>query len=136
MVRMTMEIIRYDANPKYGTFGVCTINKEHFCSTLEPYSRFNKKGISCIPAGQYICRRYHSWRYPNTFEIINVETRDKILFHAGNILKHTKGCVIMGQHIGKLKEDRAVMNSGKTFRKFLELMEGVEEFKLTIKEVY
>ena len=129
-------IIRVDTNPKYGTFGVFLIDGELFCYTLEPYSRFNLIGFSSIQTGQYPCVRYSSRKYPNTFEITNVAFRSKLLFHAGNIVKNTKGCVILGQCIDKLKGDRALLNSGRTFKEFLRRLEGVDSFNLTIKEVY
>ena len=130
------EIIRLEENFKYGTFGVMKLNKEVFCVTLEPPDIENTKNISSIPAQQYLCRRIISPKYSECFEIQDIPNRDHVLFHAGNVVEHTKGCVILAEHYGKLQENRAILNSGNTFKKFMKLMEGYNEFHLTIREVY
>lgn len=130
-----VELIRLEEN-HYGTFGVLKINKEVFCCTLEPPDLLNVRNISSIPAQQYICERHRSSKYGNTFKVTNVPGRSSVLIHAGNIVKHTKGCIILGQYFGKLKENRAVLNSGKTFKCFMTMMDGVGKFHLTIREVY
>ncbi len=131
-----VEIIRLEENFKYGTFGYMKINKEAFCMTLERPDIENKPFVSSIPAQQYICKRIISPKYSECFEIQNVPDRDHCLFHPGNIVAHTEGCVIIAQHQGRLKENRAVLNSGNTYKKFMKVMEGHNEFHLTITEVY
>lgn len=131
-----VELIRLEENHDHGTFGVLKINKEVFCCTLEPPDILNAQNVSSIPAQQYICERYNSPNFGNTFKVINVPGRSSVLIHAGNIVQHTKGCIILGQFFGKLIGDRAVLNSGKTFKSFMSIMNGVDEFHLTIREVY
>lgn len=131
-----VELIRLEENHDHGTFGVLKINKEVFCCTLEPPDRLNTQNVSSIPAQQYICERYRSPKYGNTFKVTNVPGRSSVLIHAGNVVNHTKGCIILGQYFGKLKDLRAVLNSGKTFKCFMEMMDGVDKFHLTIREVY
>ena len=131
-----VRIVRLETNPNYGTFGTLLIDGEVFCITLEPYSRDNEKAISCIPEGQYICKAVTSSKYGETFEVTNVQDREYILFHTGNIDEHTKGCILLGQYYGKLRYNRAVLNSGKTFREFLASMVNKNSFKLTIVECY
>lgn len=134
MIYPHIEIIRLEDNFDYGVFGVLMINGEIFCVTLEPYEWQNQKSISCIPAGQYECVRIVSPKFGTTYEIINVPNRSDILFHAGNVLQDTEGCIIVAEKFGKLRENRAVLNSGSTFTGFLNLMHPYEKFKLTIKE--
>ena len=66
----------------------------------------------------------------------NVPGRDLVLFHPGNRVKDTLGCIVMAQYWGKLQGDRAVLNSGNTFKAFMEIMEPFDVFHFTIKEVY
>ncbi|MEA2065883.1 MAG: DUF5675 family protein [Thermotogota bacterium] len=132
----TVRLIRLEENFQYGTFGVLLIDSEVFCATLEPADIENQRNVSSIPAQQYLCQRYSSAKYPDTFQITNVPNRSYVLFHAGNISAHTAGCVILAQYFGKLKGDRAVLNSGITFKSFMNIMTGVNEFHLTIKENY
>ena len=128
-----VEILRLEEHPVWGTFGALRINKEVFCATLEPPDVANLTNRSNILPGQYICSQRKSERYGQTFEIMNVPGRTDVLFHAGNVVKHTKGCVLLGQYWGKLRGDRAVLNSGNTFKAFINVM-GLEDFFLTITE--
>lgn len=131
----TVRLIRLEESSQ-GTFGILIICSQVFCVTLEPSDRLNERNISSIPAQQYRCVRIRSPQFGETFEIIDVPGRNHALFHAGNRIKNTKGCVILAQYFGKLQGDRAVLNSGKTFAKFMKTMEGLDVFSLTIKEVY
>lgn len=115
-----------------GTFGVLLIDGEFFCVTLEPPDRDNRECISNIPPGHYECRKVNSPKYGETYEIANVTNRTHILFHAGNTVKHTKGCVLLGKEVGSLRGDRAILNSGATFRRFLYLMDGASKVRLSI----
>ena len=126
------EIVRVEEGFS-GTFGVFKWFGQAICVTLEPPDFDNKKNISNIPPGRYLCQRYNSKKY-NTYEICEVPGRTKILFHAGNTIEDTEGCVVLGQYFGKLRGNRAVLNSGKTFREFMDLLEGDRTFWLTIKE--
>jgi len=129
-------LVRLNTDPNHGTFGVLLIDGETFCVTLEPYKRDNQVGVSSIPTGQYICERYSSQKYPNTFEITGVAGRTKVLFHKGNVDRATRGCVLLGQYFGKLKSERAVLNSGATFGAFLVALKNESKFMLTIKECF
>ena len=134
-----VELIRIEENWRYGTFGVLRIDKRAFCVTLEPADLENQVSVSSIPAQQYMCRRYQSPKYKNTFQVENVPGRTYILFHAGNVIDHTEGCIILARKYGVIKtaiEKRAVLNSGETFKEFMQKMHGVIEFHLTIREVY
>jgi hypothetical protein len=130
------EIIRLEETFSFGTFGILKLDKGVFCCTLEPPDKENQANISSIPAQQYICEKINSPRYGSTFQIMNIPGRSNVLFHAGNIVDHTKGCIILGQFFGKLKGQRAVLNSGNTFKTFMQLLASENEFHLTIKEVY
>jgi len=131
-----LELIRLRESEKHGTFGVLRIDKELLCWTLEPADRLNQQSRSCIPAQQYTCRRYSSMKYPDSFEITGVSNRTKILFHAGNTDDDTAGCVLLGETIGKLSGNRALLNSGATFRRFLAELASDDEAILSITEVY
>jgi len=133
---MIAEIIRLEEDYKYGTFGVLKIDKQVFCATLEPSDLLNMRGKSSIPAQQYRCHRQYSTNFGWTFKVNDCPGRTGILFHAGNYVKDTAGCIILGQYFGKLKDNRGVLNSGNTFKKFMDIMDGQDEFHLTIREVY
>jgi len=129
-----VELTRVEESFVWGTFGYLKINKQAFCVTLEPPDKENARNVSSIPAQQYICRRIMSITYGETFEVSEVPGRDQILMHPGNVVEHTKGCIILGQYWGKLGQQRAALNSGNTFREFMRIMSEHQQFILTIKE--
>jgi hypothetical protein len=133
---MVLELIRLEENHDYGTFGILKISKMVACVTLEPSDQLNAPFISSIPAQQYMCKRVNSPKYGQTWEVENVPNRLSILFHAGNVSEDTEGCIILAQHFGKLRGDRAVLNSGVTFNNFMHITKDRVKLSLTIREVY
>ena len=131
-----LEIVRLEEHESFGTFGVLKINKNVFCVTLEPPDELNKTSKSSIPAQQYMCVKHKSPKFGKTFKVVNVPNRTKILFHPGNFVEHTEGCIILAQYFGKIKGNRGVLNSGNTFSHFMQIMEQVGYFNLTIHEAY
>ena len=118
-----------------GTLGALILDDEVFCCTLEDPDLDNQVNVSCIPEGVYLCKRVKSPRFGDTFEITKVPGRTHILFHAGNTQEDTHGCVLLGRFWGKLRGDRAILNSGGSFRDFIKATEGVSEFWLLIDDV-
>ena len=129
-------LLRTEDNYQFGTFGVLLLGAWTFCVTLEPPEKENQRNESCIPPGNYTCKRIVSPKFGTTYEVEGVPGRSGILFHAGNIVSHSEGCIILAEKFGKLEGDRAVLNSGKTFTKFLNAMNAYEEFNLLIKETW
>ena len=120
------------ANSEYGTQGVLIDNLIPFAVTLEPEWLGNAKDISCIPAGQYTCRRLVSARYGETFRVVDVSHRTGILFHRGNVEGDTAGCILVAEEYGVLGDDVAVLSSGRGFGEFMRKLDGIDEFILTI----
>lgn len=135
-MRPILEIIRLEETEEWGTFGVLRIQKEVFCVTLEPADRLNRVNVSSIPAQQYLIERHQSPTFGETFRVKDVPGRSAILFHPGNVQGNTEGCILLGQYFGKLKENRAVLNSGASFKAFMEALSGHDVAHLTIKETY
>lgn len=139
---MTAEIIRVEVG-KVGTFGNLLLDGKAFCVTLELPWRKNRREVSSIPVGTYRCVRRKSplvtrisgGKYSETFEITSIPGRSDVLFHAGNNIEDTKGCVLVAASFRGLKYKRGVSNSGATFDLFMQAMKGVNEFQLTVREV-
>lgn len=64
--------------------------------TLELPWRDNQRSVSCIPPGTYECAPYTSQKYPDVCEVLAVPDRTAILFHTGNGLDDTEGCILPG----------------------------------------
>lgn len=136
MIDPLITIVRLEDNFRFGMFGILLIQTEIFCWTLEPPEYGNMKRVSCIPPGCYECQRIVSPKFATVYEVRNVPNRSGILFHRGNIVEHTEGCIILGGRRGNLQGDRAVLCSGDTFTKFLNRLKSYKRFNLIIKEIW
>ena len=130
-------LIRTHSDDK-GTLGMMFHNKDLICYTLELPWRDNARSISCIPAGKYICERWHSPTYGEVFVVTNVPNRTGILIHVGNWISDIRGCILPGtqQSIQDGGLDRySVFNSGIALDGFMDLLKDEKEFQLEIKEI-
>jgi hypothetical protein len=114
------KIIRLEQSSQ-GALGSMILDDQLFCSTLEPDDQDKVKAQ--IPPGKYSCRRFHGTKWPDTYEIL-VPGHSAVLFHAGNTEADSMMCVLLGQYPGKLRDQRAVLNSGATFKAFMDYMRG------------
>lgn len=131
-----MRLVRVLNDHKYGTFGVLKINESWMCVTLEPPDKLNKANISCIPTGQYYCEKIVSPKFGNTWTVTGVTDRGNILFHPGNRVPDTQGCIITAESFNKLMGELAVLNSGKTFKAFLDVLAEFDRAHLTVSEAF
>ena len=115
-----------------GTFGVLLDEALPFCLTVERPWLNNQRNISCIPAGNYLCRRVESPKFGNTFEVMNVPGRSEILFHKGNIMDDSHGCIVVGEQFEPLDGKPAVLASGKAHEEFLGRLKETDFFSLEI----
>lgn len=129
-----LELIRIAYVPD-GTFGVLLDEDTPFCLTLEREWNDNKRNISCIPRGSYICKRIQSPKFGDTFEVCDVPGRSHILFHRGNIEDDSHGCILVGEMYEKLKGKIAVLASGKAFKEFKQRTHFLVELELEIRDV-
>jgi len=117
-----------------GTFGTIHCNNVPFALTGELPWIDNLKNISCIPSGNYKCKRVHSPKFGDTFEIIGVENRTHILFHKGNLpLVDSEGCILIGESFDYLDGSLAVLSSAKGFNEFIKLTINENMLELTIE---
>lgn len=115
------------------TLGHLIINGREFCKTLERPWKENQRNISCIPNGDYICQKRFSVKFGICFELINVIDRGGILIHAGNLVRHSRGCILLGENYGILESQQAILNSRKTMQRFDDFFKNYNSFSLVIK---
>ena len=99
--------------------------------TLEPPWRDNRVNESCIPAGRYLCVLRQSPRFGLRYWLQDTDPRSYVLAHAGNLPRHTRGCILPGMRRGWLGGQRAVLNSRRALR-ILESGMGGRPFWLEI----
>ena len=136
-----LTIFRLPRNPQ-ATFGamVAEDNIPRWL-TLERTWHNNERGISCIPAGEYIMQRtiYHKHGY-ETFEVI-CPPRERVLFHTGNIDDDSHGCILVGEQFEPVLNkkngviENGILASGPGFKQFMKYLGEDKEVRLVIKEV-
>lgn len=117
-----------------GTFGVLLEDNIPFAVTAEEVWRGNARSISCIPTGRYYCTRYSSDRYPDTFLVNEVPNRDGILFHVGNTIKDTEGCILVGERFEQIDDREAVWQSQEGFDEFMDRLMDTQTFMLEVTD--
>ncbi len=128
---MLVEIIRIEKSENI-MLGALKLNGKILCLTLELPFNFNTPNISCIPENIYLCSRKDSPKFGNTFEIVDVPYRTNILFHTGNTVEDTLGCILLGNSLGSLKGERAILQSGVAFKEFMSKLKDIDHFSLHI----
>ena len=104
MVLIELRRLAYDPS---ATPGLLLLNGELFCYTLEPPWRDNKPNVSCIPEGRYRLKFEQSFSFALPEDkggalrlfFHGVQDRSRCLFHWGNWVRNTKGCVITGSGV-------------------------------------
>jgi len=143
MTKPFVELIRLETFDE-GIISAVIIDDEWFCVSLERPWLNNIPNFSCIPTGLYKCERVksnlvsrltnHIW--DETFEVMDVGGRTYIRFHSGCFPYNSKGCILVGSHAGKLRiadiNKRAILNSGRTFHRFMARLKLIDSFYLSI----
>lgn len=130
---MFLELIRVGQSEK-GTFGVLRCGEIPFALTLEEPWRDNEAKVSSIPPGLYECRRVLSPKFGEMFEVTHVPGRSHILFHKGNTLEDTEGCILVGEEFAGTAEQPMLAQSRRGYEEFMKLLNGFDQFELRIVE--
>ena len=126
-----LEILILEPSQK-GNVGALLIDGRVFCWTMA--RDYTDKGYA-IPTGLFPYEAYNSPTYGPTFQII-VEGHDFLLFHILNTENQSTGCIGLGDTPGYLEEDRAVLESGIAFKRFMKVMKDVKKGMIRISRVY
>ncbi len=115
-----------------GMFGMLKFGRVPFVLTLEQPWKDNQQNISCIPPGRYTCQSIRSPKFGATYEVMNVPGRTHILFHRGNYVEDTQGCILIGDTMGGTFDAPAIEASLRGFGEFMALVSGHATFGLDI----
>lgn len=104
------------------------------CFTMELAFKENHSLTSCIPSGNYFVKLHESPKFGICYKVQNVPNRDHILFHIGNYLTDTHGCILVGHTYAVLSDLQRsyVQNSRDAFNGLMAL--DIASFKLKISE--
>ena len=101
--------------------------------TLEEPWKDNQTSKSCIPSGLYLVAPFSGERFKNTYQVLNVVGRSYILFHVGNYLTDTEGCILLGLESKGGLRGPSVLRSRDAFDVFRKLI-GPNNFWLKIQD--
>ena len=92
----------------------------------------NKRSVSCIPAGVYNITPVNSPKFGLTYQVENVIGRTHILFHKGNTIDDSLGCIMPVSRYGIIGNKWAGLSSGTAYKKLMATLDG-GDYELTIK---
>lgn len=117
-------------NPQFHpgpTSGTLLLNGCPSLITLEPPWKFNLPGVSCIPEGTYDTEIFTHQTYGRTLHIPDVPGRSDIIFHTGNSLSDTAGCILLGSGFSSANvsgQPYAIINSCRAMDLFSRWLES------------
>jgi hypothetical protein len=124
-----------------GTFGRLSVKGVDFFSGELPW-RNNASNISCIPSGIYRVKWTLSPRFKRFMYLVTeVKSRSGIRFHSANLCGdkslglrcQLNGCISLGQNIGFIDGQRALLFSKPAIRRFEKLLDK-QDFDLEIRD--
>lgn len=113
---------------------------EHIAYTIECPWVGNKRGISCIPTGEYLCQYSFSPRFNRKlYSVEGVPNRTGIRIHRANyaglrslgLRCDLQGCIALGVKQSVVGGQRCIIGSTEAMAAF-ELMQGEQPFRLII----
>lgn len=127
-----------DDSTDQGTPGVLALGKAAW-RTLELPWLDNRRKLSCIPAGTYRCALVDSPRFGRVYHVRDVPGRSAVLIHSGNWAggipawrTHVQGCVLLGERLGTLDGQLAVLVSRPAVRRLMAALHG-QPFDLEVQ---
>ena len=119
----------------FGTYGTLILPDGTHLATVERPWLNNSARISCIPIGKYDCRprRYNRGGY-DAVEVRGVEGRTHILFHVGNYVRNSNGCILVNSHHSAIGGEWCGAGSKKAFKLFMDSVDK-KPFKLEINNL-
>lgn len=134
---MKIDLLRLTHEDDHAQCGVLVINGFPELVTIERPWKNNEPLISCIPEGNYKCKRRPASSgitagLNAAFEVLDVPNRTDILFHVANTSDDLKGCIGVGQKYGMFNGARGISESALGYNKFMSLLAGVNTFDLGI----
>lgn len=113
--------------------GRLTIANKTFHILERPW-KDNLCNESCIPAGEYVATflsQSSSGKHQNIYQLQSVPNRSDILIHTGNVVEHSRGCLIIGLSRGIVDAKPAVLESRSALTELVDIT-GKNNFLLTI----
>lgn len=136
----TLLLTRMGSMP-FGTPGTLVTPSGNTYATLEPKWVDNKRGESCIPAGNYklkmrrspMVERTSRGKYKDGWEVVGVKGRTYIMIHPGNFESDTNGCILVGLTHGCIGSFYGVATSQAAFTKLMSELQSRDEWVIGVR---
>lgn len=96
-----------------------------FCTVERPWLN-NKRNVSCIPTGRYVCHKRNATNAIKYQHILleDVPDRSGIAIHKGNYVRNSEGCILVNNSFSDIDSDNIIdgANSKIAFDKFMSLI--------------
>lgn len=131
-----LTIVRLTRSSSDPTYGVLLYNNLPRMFTLELPDLGNHQDKSCIPLGTYTAEVVHDHTtnkgmvIDTTLKVLDVPSRTGILFHIGNSVRDTSGCILLGMEVGL----GGILFSKPAMDVFTDIIFGTNIWELTIKQ--
>jgi hypothetical protein len=131
-------LVRHESGDQ-GTFGTLDVRGIRFFTGELPW-RDNRSSVSCIPPGLYRCAWTMSARFRRNMYLVGpVPARAGIRKHSANLMgdvalgfrAQLNGCIALGEKLGWIDGQKAVLLSAPAVRRF-EAMMGGKAFDLEV----
>lgn len=141
MRRITLTRLESSDQGTFGTIQVPDDEWVYYFYTGELAWRDNASNVSCIPTGFYRCTWTYSPRFKRHMYLVDgVKSRTGIRKHSANFMgddtkgfkKQLNGCIALGERLGWIDRQKALLLSAPAMRRFEALLNG-EPFELEIK---
>lgn len=131
---MKFNLLRF-ASDNRGILGMLCLENCPSCYTLELPYRENLRNVSAIPEGTYPCRIKNSPKRGKCVALENVPGRSDILIHAGNTIKDTQGCILVGTGCEDYRSAKTVTGSRDALESLLEVAAGKKDLEISILNI-
>lgn len=101
-----------------GVLGILKIGDSDY-RTLELPDKNNRRNISCIPIGTYYGQVRKSRKKGWCIQLQKVTNRTAIQLHAGNRLKDTQGCILVGTDYIRTEQEYILTESRRAIRSLI-----------------
>lgn len=124
--KLTLDRLITTASSVFGRLSIHDEDGVHMVGyTLEPAPGGKYGEGSCIAPGVYSLEpTWFNKKSHDTYEVVGVDGRDRVLFHVGNYASDTRGCILVGLAFTAADKSACVYNSRRCFRRFMLLMDG------------
>lgn len=130
---MQIKLTRF-AYTNMGTFGEMYLDGVRLVTVERPWIN-NEPNISCIPKGTYLVKpRYYNRGGYKAMEVCDVPQRTHILFHIGNTMHDSAGCILVTGREGVVNGMWAGIGSKNAFGYFMSIV-GDTEHQLVIDRI-